>query len=146
VTTTANTYTFPNGLNNQQATVTISNTANCLSATVTGTFTSSPADCGGRAGGGRVTKGDLSIYPNPTDSKLNVDLPLKAGEQAKLTVLDMTGRILAQSTMKAARGSIDVSRLPEGVYMLHAKMPGGKVLSQKVIVRHESEAIGTDQR
>ena len=146
VTVTTNTYTFPNGLSNETATVSISNTSNCLSATTTGVFNSSPSDCGNRASGGRVTKGDLSIYPNPTGGKLNVDLPLKVGEQAKLTVLDMAGRTMTQSTMKEARGNVDVSRLPEGVYMLHAQLPNGKVLTQKVIVRHESNVPSTDLR
>lgn len=140
-TTPTPTYTFPNGLNNEVVTVAITNTVNCLSAITTKTFTSLPADCGGRISVEGGTQGDLSIYPNPTGRKLNVDLPLKTGEQAKLTVLDITGRTWAQSTMKEARGNIDLSKLPEGIYMLNVQLPKGKVLTQKVIVRHEGNNV-----
>lgn len=60
----------------------------------------------------------LYVYPNPTTSSFNLNLPDKfVKENLSVTVIDLTGR-----TVKSFAGvnSYDVSSLPKGVYLIKA--------------------------
>jgi hypothetical protein len=135
-TTTTRTVTFPNSVSGN-VTVTITNPAICLRAVVTQPITS-PL-CAGRSTGtpkdGNAS-GGVKTFPNPTGSKLNLDLPLTAGQQARLIVSDATGRQQLKTTTREARSALDLSSLPNGIYTLRAELPTGKVVTQKVVVRH----------
>lgn len=92
-------------------------------------------------GGPGPVKGDaqpaqLRAYPNPTGNVLHVDLGAEAKGPAKLTILDVTGRV--QLTGKAEKGqaALNVRALPDGTYSLKAETAEGKVLTKTVVVRH----------
>ncbi|GAA3929882.1 alpha/beta hydrolase-fold protein [Hymenobacter algoricola] len=65
--------------------------------------------------GGRLALA-FSAYPNPTRSTLTVQLP-ETVKEAKLEVLDSTGRVVLKSRVRAGQ-SVDVSRLAKGAYFL----------------------------
>jgi hypothetical protein len=134
-TTTTRTVSFPNNVNGT-VTVTITNPSTCLRVVVSAPF-NSPL-CAGRpaSGGASSPAGAVNTFPNPTGGKLNVDLPLKGGEQATLVLTDIAGRQQLQTTTQQAHGTIDLGRLPNGVYTLRAELPNGKVVTQKVVIRH----------
>ena len=71
---------------------------------------------------------DLRIYPNPSIETLNVQLPW-AGEVI-VNVFDVCGRQFYSSHQEANHLSIDVSRFPEGMYMLEI-ITGNKTVFQK---------------
>lgn len=77
----------------------------------------------------------LRAYPNPAGGTLQVDITLPRGT-AKLTLLDAVGRVYHTSTTDKAHSTLDVSRLAEGIYMLQVQLPGGKVVTQSVQVKH----------
>jgi hypothetical protein len=58
----------------------------------------------------------LTVYPNPANTSITVS-NLKAGEAYAYTLLDLNGRILAEST-NSTLSAIDISHLQEGVYLL----------------------------
>ena len=74
-------------------------------------------------------------YPNPSNGRLVVDLPLAAGETVTvtLTLYDLTGRRVFRQTTSARRYE-QVAELPAGVYLLSAEFTSGRVM-QRVVVR-----------
>ncbi len=66
-------------------------------------------------------KNNISIYPNPTDGKLTIQmLDYKTSE---VKVMDMFGRVVGEYVIDKVRNTIDVSNLPSGLYLL--KFEGG---------------------
>jgi hypothetical protein len=64
----------------------------------------------------------IHVYPNPCTDKLNIQLP-QAGNNFALTIKDITGKTLQQKDSKQSGNnfSIDVSKLPTGLYLLQLR-------------------------
>jgi extracellular elastinolytic metalloproteinase len=80
---------------------------------------------------------NLNVFPNPTDRILNVQLetPTPADITFALTTLD--GRTLLAQTVRVNglhNQVLDVSSLPEGMYLLQVMTEGG-VSTRKVVIR-----------
>ena len=74
---------------------------------------------------------DLSVYPNPVSDRLSLDVT--GFDLTAIELKDAHGRLV--STVNPLSRFVDVSGLPEGIYMLSIKTDGGKS-TQKVVVRH----------
>lgn len=63
-----------------------------------------------------------TLFPNPTNGQLNVDLDYYGKSRAKIFIFNAVGSILREKDIYLIRGtnkeSIDVSSLPEGTYIL----------------------------
>lgn len=78
-----------------------------------------------------VLEDDLSIYPNPVADQLTLNLPQLNYYDIKLT--DAQGRFVAR--FDSNNNSLDVSNLPNGIYLLTISTEGGNS-SRKIIVQH----------
>jgi hypothetical protein len=60
------------------------------------------------------------LFPNPAIDIMNVIINAPARDNVKLTIMDITGKILRQQTMNVETGSnvitINVNNLPKGTY------------------------------
>ncbi|HEY9178781.1 MAG TPA: T9SS type A sorting domain-containing protein, partial [Flavipsychrobacter sp.] len=56
------------------------------------------------------------IYPNPANNILNVELP--AGQSVSVTITDVTGRTLLQTDIDNTSKRINITSLPQGLYLL----------------------------
>ena len=75
------------------------------------------------------------VYPNPTSSTVNVYFEYDERWIGKeMQVLDMSGRIVINTTINARVQVIDVSRLNAGVYFIRAQKDGER-LSTKFVKR-----------
>ncbi len=65
---------------------------------------------------------DISIYPNPVETSLNVKIISIVSEKLQLKVTDMQGRVITTSILNVNAGmnsaSIETSNLPKGNYLL----------------------------
>jgi len=63
----------------------------------------------------------LSVYPNPTNDELNIELTQMGGE-IELVLFDQLGKIVRKETQKPTNGILNdkwtISELPAGVYIL----------------------------
>jgi Secretion system C-terminal sorting domain len=73
---------------------------------------------------------DISVYPNPASNIMNLDIPYVT--DIKGSVYDMSGREVIQVS---GAGSIDVSRLANGVFLLNITADG-RSFTKKIIVQH----------
>jgi hypothetical protein len=71
------------------------------------------------------------LYPNPTSQILNIDLNTPLATEAKVNVLDATGRIVKVIYMQFQAGAnsaqIDLQELADGMYMI--QITNGKGLN-----------------
>jgi len=71
----------------------------------------------------------IKVYPNPTNSQINIDLTNLSGSLEKIALYDMSGRLLStqnysgglRSTMK----TIDMSGFSSGIYLIEATTTNG---------------------
>lgn len=79
-----------------------------------------PDYCGNSIGLNDPWRFQPLVYPNPVVSELQFVLPATAGP-ATLSIEDIAGRLMTkhQSASSSREQTLDVSYLPEGVYVLH---------------------------
>jgi hypothetical protein len=77
----------------------------------------------------------ISLYPNPATEALRVDFGTTG--HRKILILDVTGHVLAQHdlTASATVGRIDISGLPEGLYILRTEINNTIVTKTFTIAR-----------
>jgi hypothetical protein len=72
------------------------------------------------------------VRPNPTSGEVHIDLG-KAREEVRLTIRDMTGRILTERKVRTVRGFRETIPGDAGLYFLEIYMGEGKKEVRKVI-------------
>lgn len=79
--------------------------------------------------------GNLTFYPNPVKSQINIQLKSEISEVATAQILDLSGRIILEQKIQLNQGStsfsMNVSKLIAGNYVLSIK--GNKTISQSFI-------------
>ncbi|MGH1339333.1 MAG: T9SS-dependent M36 family metallopeptidase [Aureispira sp.] len=78
----------------------------------------------------------ISIYPNPTNNWVAVDLSRATKEDLTLQIYTITGQVLQTATLKAgtAAFTLDVEDLPSGIYNVHIQ---GLQFSESRLLRVE---------
>ncbi|RRQ46500.1 T9SS type A sorting domain-containing protein [Chryseobacterium sp. SC28] len=83
-----------------------------------------------------IERKDLQIYPNPAKDFCYVELDSEFKDQGsrevKITVYDMTGKVIQQLTTKNKVTKINTSGLPQGIYIIKAST-ADKSLTTKLI-------------
>ena len=74
----------------------------------------------------------ISIYPNPASSLINITLPAGT-DNATITLTDINGRTLSQTTTTDAVHQMDVSTLPAGTYIIKV-ITDKQIFTEKVII------------
>jgi ligand-binding sensor domain-containing protein len=73
----------------------------------------------------------INIFPNPANNKLNIDLPDNVSVTS-IDILNLQGCLLKIQTSANINSAIDVSHLPNGVYLLRITTEKG-VLVKKLL-------------
>ncbi|RRO20858.1 T9SS type A sorting domain-containing protein, partial [Flavobacteriaceae bacterium 14752] len=78
----------------------------------------------------------ISIYPNPANDVLNINLGQNSSQIENFTLFDLNGRQIYQKQFEdnqTQENQIDVSQLSSGVYLLTVKTQNTQY-NQKVII------------
>lgn len=77
----------------------------------------------------------LSVYPNPANNQLNVELNISEVPKGSIevTLYDMVGKKVYYGTMETGKHSIKVEGLPKGSYVLKLTDESGQEYSSKVL-------------
>ncbi|RRO23895.1 T9SS type A sorting domain-containing protein, partial [Flavobacteriaceae bacterium 14752] len=78
----------------------------------------------------------LSIYPNPANDILNINLGQNSSQIENLTLFDLNGRQVYQKQFEdnqTQESQIDVSQLSNGVYLLTVKTENNQ-FDRKIII------------
>ena len=76
----------------------------------------------------------LSIYPNPVDGQLVVDLGNLSADNVRLNLFDLNGKMMWKDQMTDTSQSFDLQKVPTGVYLLRLNVDG-KVASKKLFFK-----------
>lgn len=74
----------------------------------------------------------LTVYPNPVQNKLNINLTGNEGVSS-IILVDVNGRQVASQRTAQVNSTMDISKLAKGVYLLKVITAGGEVLNAKVV-------------
>ena len=72
----------------------------------------------------------ISVYPNPASSLVNIKCTVS--ENAKITIMDLQGKIKMEMPLNAGTASINIASLASGIYILSVQDKDG-VFNQKLI-------------
>jgi hypothetical protein len=87
-----------------------------------------------KIGGRRVLNdSDISIYPNPSDGKINIEF----GRSGKfeVSVYDLSGQLVHQETLSGSRTIIQLEQQPKGSYLVKIKDDFGREGSRVVLLQ-----------
>lgn len=78
---------------------------------------------------------DFKVYPNPTNSNLNIEGPLPSDvKEGKITFLNATGQFIKSDVYSGQLKTISVAELSKGVYFMEIKFSEKEAKSYKIIV------------
>ena len=88
-----------------------------------------------------VAQTDLKTYPNPVQNTVNIDFEISEAQNVALTVFSLSGQIMHLDRFNVPQGkqqrAIDVSNMPNGVYLLYLGGEKDKRLGmRKIVVQH----------
>ncbi len=77
-----------------------------------------------------------TLYPNPADKSFNIKYSDSFGDNADLIIEDLSGRWLKQVNLPAKFNikQLDVSDLPNGLYMIKVLSEGKCIFNQKLVL------------
>jgi hypothetical protein len=85
----------------------ITNTAKTVVVTITGLSSQS-------------SPGKLLVYPNPAQSKININGIYLENGKAQLRLFDIYGKLILEKIITSANPDIDIQNLPSGMYLLQS--------------------------
>lgn len=75
-----------------------------------------------------------SLYPNPAQTTLHMDLNLAKAERASMQILDMTGRVVMERSALLQKGmnnvDFDLHAIAKGQYMIRVALSSGVLVSK----------------
>lgn len=77
--------------------------------------------------------GKTSVYPNPTEEVLNIELPSSV-KSADIDITDALGRHVLNNKMQSGMKAIDVSLLNRGVYFIHIS-DGAESATKRIVIQ-----------
>ena len=85
--------------------------------------------------GGTGVRTSFNIYPDPNNGSFTVEIP-QPGNNAEITVMDVTGRKIQTITPQAGQllVPVELANMPSGTYLVKL-IADGKVYSGKVVIR-----------
>ena len=80
---------------------------------------------------------NITVYPNPASSLLNIDLTADVEGQLTFKVMDMTGKVISVESLENYGGelhhSLNVSNLAKGMYILNIESQQGKNIRKFIV-------------
>ena len=78
-----------------------------------------------------------SVFPNPVQNELFINLKSFAGKQARIQLINNFGQVVLDQNLGELSGEterLDMKNVENGLYFIHIKVEGQKAFNQKVIV------------
>ena len=75
---------------------------------------------------------NIAIYPNPTSSKVYVEL---SEAPIRCQILNLTGDVVLNTAVSNPRFELDLNHLTSGLYVMKVQMTDGKSVYEKVVKR-----------
>lgn len=60
----------------------------------------------------------INLYPNPASGSVQIDFDMNDVESARLSIIDLSGRVVLHQELQAGKNTVDISRLVSSVYFV----------------------------
>lgn len=80
-----------------------------------------------------VSLSEVVVFPNPTTGKLTIDI--KNNPDAKMTISDISGRILKEINFSQTVNTINLNYLPDGIYIM-SLTDNYEMITRKIVKTH----------
>ena len=77
----------------------------------------------------------LSVYPNPANDVLNINMDNKAGAATAYAVVDVTGRTVLSGNASANQFNVSLSSVKPGLYFVQVMLNDGSVATKRIVVQ-----------
>lgn len=77
----------------------------------------------------------ISIYPNPTNGLLNIQLS-KNDNNTQLNIVDYSGKLVFNTSLNDTYSQLDLTFLSSGVYFINLIFEDGEIISSKIIINN----------
>lgn len=77
--------------------------------------------------------GVLKMYPNPVGDFVTIELPASVSK-ANMEIVSIEGRVVLSQGINSNKTTIDVSKIPAGMYMVNMTLENDRKLSAKLII------------
>jgi hypothetical protein len=81
-----------------------------------------------------LTSNDLSVYPNPANGQVVIDMPQFTAQPADIKILNTAGQEVYRQTVRG-KTAINTQSWPGGIYIITAESSGNAVQKKLVIVK-----------
>ena len=88
-------------------------------------------DCSHTASVKEISDQNVSIYPNPSDGTISIELPVSTNEPIK--IIDLFGNLVKQFETNQVFFQTDISDLADGIYMVVFDLNGNKVVKRIIV-------------
>jgi hypothetical protein len=78
----------------------------------------------------------IKLYPNPASEILTLEWEVVSDANAELKLIDVTGRQVIAQTISSTYSSVNVSTLPQGVYICQLILNGEVVKTERLMINH----------
>lgn len=77
-----------------------------------------------------IKENNISVYPNPADSKVSIEADLEIGQ---ITLINNLGEIVLSQSVNGQATQLDIIRLSEGFYLMKIEFRNNQVMVKKII-------------
>jgi hypothetical protein len=85
-----------------------------------------------------AAQASFTVYPNPTDGPVQIEVPLTEGVELAVSIVNANGQVLQQKTYGHIAGEfserLDLTGRPKGVYFLHFTTAEG-VMTKRIVLK-----------
>ncbi|OFX88084.1 MAG: hypothetical protein A2W99_10955 [Bacteroidetes bacterium GWF2_33_16] len=85
-----------------------------------------------------IIQESISIYPNPSQGLINIDMGLIKNGLALIDVFDILGKSIFRKEVMVSENTkeiIDLTEQPKGIYFISVKTSSGEQFSRKIIIK-----------
>jgi len=77
----------------------------------------------------------LSVFPNPANDVLHINLDGVAGQISSFSIIDITGRVLLNGNSNSNYLNINVSELKTGMYFVQIMLNDGNSVTKRILIK-----------
>ncbi|MCF8296440.1 MAG: T9SS type A sorting domain-containing protein [Saprospiraceae bacterium] len=82
-----------------------------------------------------ISNQELIIYPNPANTRLNIELEnFNSNEKLEILIFNSLGKLVKTKVIKASQKSLDVSDLPQGLYIIAIKSENEIIAMDRFVI------------
>ncbi|TXK52821.1 T9SS type A sorting domain-containing protein [Pontibacter qinzhouensis] len=75
----------------------------------------------------------VTLYPNPTKDMLHISLHATTAKEAAVSIYNLTGQKVAKTAIIHSEGTINLSHLPSGIYVVNVKDNNSSSMTKKIV-------------